>query len=39
MKRKTQLQTIKGSPLALRIAAGNLLSFADFVTGGYGTTI
>lgn len=30
---------IKGSPLALRIAAGNLPNFVDLTTGGYGTTI
>jgi hypothetical protein len=31
--------TIKGSPLALRIAAGNVPNFVDPATGGYGTTI
>ena len=30
---------IKGSPLALRIAAGNVPNFVDLTTGGYGTTI
>ena len=30
---------IKGSPLALRIAAGNVPNFVDLVTGGYGTII
>jgi streptogramin lyase len=30
---------IKGSPLALRIAAGNILNFVDLATGGYGVTI
>ena len=30
---------IKGSALALRIAAGNVPSFVDLETGGYGTTI
>jgi hypothetical protein len=30
---------IKGSPLALRIAAGNVPNFVDLATGGYGTTI
>ncbi len=30
---------IKGPPLALRIAAGNVLNFVDLTTGGYGTTI
>jgi len=30
---------IKGSPLALRIAAGNVPNFVDLETGGYGTTI
>ena len=30
---------IKGSPLALRIAAGNVPNFVDIATGGYGTTI
>jgi hypothetical protein len=31
--------TIKGSPLALRIAAGNVPNFVDPATGGYGTNI
>ena len=31
--------TIKGSPLALRIAAGNVPNFVDLATGGYGTAI
>src|SRR5271166_2092061 len=30
---------IKGSPLALRIAAGNVQNFVDLSTGGYGVTI
>ena len=30
---------IKGSPLALRIAAGNVPNFVDLTTGSYGTTI
>jgi len=30
---------IKGSPLALRIAAGNVPNFVDLATGGYGVTI
>ncbi|MEH2569614.1 Vgb family protein [Bradyrhizobium sp. AZCC 2289] len=30
---------IKGSPLALRIAAGNVPNFVDLETGGYGVTI
>ena len=30
---------ISGSPLALRIAAGNVPNFVDLVTGGYGTNI
>jgi hypothetical protein len=30
---------IKGSPLALRIAAGNVPNFVDLETGGYGATI
>jgi streptogramin lyase len=30
---------LKGPPLALRIAAGNVPNFADIATGGYGTTI
>jgi hypothetical protein len=30
---------IKGSPLALRIAAGNVPNFVDVATGGYGATI
>jgi hypothetical protein len=30
---------IKGSPLALRITAGNVPNFVDIATGGYGTTI
>ena len=30
---------IKGSPLALRIAAGNVPNFVDLQTGGYGTII
>ena len=30
---------IKGSPLALRIAAGNVPNFVDLTTGGYGTAI
>jgi DNA-binding beta-propeller fold protein YncE len=30
---------IKGSPLALRIAAGNVPNFVDLQSGGYGTTI
>ena len=30
---------IKGSPLALRIAAGNVHNFVDLSTGGYGDTI
>ena len=31
--------TIKGSPLALHIAARNVSNFVDLSTGGYGTTI
>ena len=31
--------TIKGSPLPLRIAAGNVPNFVDLETGGYGATI
>ncbi len=31
--------TIAGSPLALRIAAGNVPNFVDLATGGYGTAI
>ena len=31
--------SIKGSPLALRIAAGNVPNFVDLETGGYGATI
>ncbi len=31
--------TIKGSPLALRIAAGNVPTFVDLATGDYGPTI
>jgi hypothetical protein len=31
--------SIKGSPLALSIAAGNVPNFVDLQTGGYGTTI
>ena len=30
---------IEGSPLALRIAAGNVANFVDLATGGYGTAI
>ena len=30
---------IKGNPLGLRIAAGNVPNFVDLETGGYGTTI
>ena len=30
---------IKGSPLPLRIAAGNVPNFVDLATGGWGTTI
>jgi hypothetical protein len=30
---------LRGSPLALRIAAGNVPNFVDLTTGGYGTTI
>ena len=30
---------IKGSPLALRIAAGNVSNFVDLATGGFGATI
>jgi hypothetical protein len=30
---------IKGNPLGLRIAAGNVANFVDLVTGGYGVTI
>ncbi len=30
---------IKGSPLALRIAAGNVPNFVDLTTGSYGVTI
>jgi hypothetical protein len=30
---------IKGPPLALRIASGNVPNFVDLATGGYGTTI
>jgi streptogramin lyase len=30
---------LKGPPLALRIAAGNVPNFADIATGGYGATI
>ena len=30
---------IKGSPLQLRIAAGNVPNFVDLETGGYGATI
>ena len=30
---------LKGPPLALRIAAGNVPNFVDLTTGGYGTTI
>ena len=31
--------TIKGTPLALRIAAGNVPNLVDIATGGYGTLI
>ena len=31
--------TVKGSPLQLRIAAGNIPNFVDLETGGYGSVI
>jgi hypothetical protein len=34
-----QSGALKGAPLGLKIAAGNVLSFVDLQTGGWGTTI